>query len=146
DPQALTILDHVQRPLFVGTDVFIGQVVNTGEQGQVEVHFADDTRLVIGPNSSLVIEDYLLRNDGSAGKFAIDALGGTFRFLTGNAAKDRYRISTPTGTIGIRGTEFDFLVTPIATTVLLYSGMTRLCAFSGRCTNIADACQIGQVT
>ena len=32
---------------------------------------------------------------------------GAFRFATGDSAKNRYIIDTPTGTIGVRGTEFD---------------------------------------
>ena len=73
------------RILAVGSDVFIGDKVVTDASGLVELRFSDRTRLVIGPRSSLVIEDYLLREDGSAGKFAVNALAGTFRFVTGNA-------------------------------------------------------------
>src|SRR5690606_42119301 len=84
----------------------IGDRVVTGPSGQVQILFSDRTELVVGPRSALLIEDYLLRNDGSAGKFAINALSGTFRFVTGGAPKDSYVIKTPTGTIGVRGTAF----------------------------------------
>ena len=60
----------------VGSDIFIGDLVQTGPQGQVQILFADNTELVLGPSSSLTIEDYLIRNDGSAGKFAVDMLVG----------------------------------------------------------------------
>ena len=93
------------RSSSVGSDIFIGDQVVTDARGLVQIKFSDNTKLVVGPNSSLVIEDYLLREDGSGGKLAINALSGTFRFVTGGAAKDRYLIETPTGTIGVRGTE-----------------------------------------
>jgi len=147
DPSASSILEQVQGPMLVGTDIFIGQKVVTGDVGQVEIQFADDTRMVVGPHSSLVIQDYLLRDNGGAGQFAVSALGGTFRFITGNAAKDRYKLTTPTGTIGVRGTEFDLAVDAQGkTTMLLYSGAAKLCAVSGKCTEIADQCAIGEIS
>jgi len=105
--QAAALLSGETRVLRVGSDIFIGDRVETGPQGQVQILFADNTELVIGPSAALVIDDYLIRNDGTAGKLAVDILSGAFRFATGDSAKNRYTINTPTGTIGVRGTEFD---------------------------------------
>jgi hypothetical protein len=132
------------KVLNVGSDIFIGDRVITGPSGQVQIKFSDKTELVVGPNSALLIEDYLLREDNSAGQFAIKALGGTFRFVTGTAAKDRYRIETPTGTIGVRGTAFDFNVDPTETRVLLFHGAVILCNTSDQCVSLDDVCQLGQ--
>ncbi|MEO6395263.1 MAG: FecR domain-containing protein, partial [Devosia sp.] len=96
----------ITRTLVVGDDLLIGDRVVTDKSGLVQILFEDSTELVVGPNSELVIEDYLLRQDGSAGRLAINALSGTFRFVTGLAPKDRYEITTPTGTMGVRGTAF----------------------------------------
>jgi hypothetical protein len=90
-----------------------------------------------------VIEDYLLRADNSAGKLAVNALGGTFRFVTGQAAKERYQISTPTGTIGVRGTELDFVVDDKGTQVLLYGGAVRMCSTKGGCAELTNVCDLG---
>jgi hypothetical protein len=130
--------------LTVGEDVFIGDLITTNASGQVQIKFDDGTELVVGPASSLRIEDYLLRSDGSAGKFAINALGGTFRFVTGSAPKNRYQIETPTGTIGIRGTAFDFNVDRKATQVLVYHGTTILCSDARQCVELNDSCEVGQ--
>ena len=110
DPAADAALNGATRTLVVGSDVFIGDVINTGPKGQVQILFADNTKLVVGPQSSLKIDDYLLRNNGDAGKFVVDMLSGSFRFATGNGPKDKYVINTPTGTIGGRGTRFDVWV------------------------------------
>ncbi len=142
-PQANLLSAGQTIVLVVGKDIQIGDEVTTGQSGQVQIKFDDETELVVGPNSKLVIEDYLLRGDNSAGKLAINALAGTFRFATGTAAKDRYQITTPTGTIGVRGTEFDFVVDEEGTRVLLFEGAVRICSSSGDCTEITDTCSLG---
>lgn len=144
DPAAEAKRQAETQQLTVGSDIFIGDRVITGASGQVQIKFDDQTELVVGPNSSLLIEDFLLREDGSAGKLAINALAGTFRFVTGGAPKDRYSIRTPTGTIGVRGTAFDFYVTPLATSVLLYHGSVLICDATGKCETLQDVCEVGQ--
>ena len=70
------------KELTVGADIFIGDKVVTDARGLVQIRFSDATKLVVGPNSSLVIEDYLLREDGSGGKLALNAdvlVPGTIR-------------------------------------------------------------------
>ena len=131
------------KELVVGSDIFLGDKVVTDARGLVEIKFSDNTKLVVGPNSSLVIEDYLLRDDGSSGKLAINALSGTFRFVTGGAAKDRYLIETPTGTIGVRGTGFDLTGDGKHFSVMLYHGAVVICNKSGKCVTLDDVCEIG---
>lgn len=143
NPEASALDKSSTRVLTVGADLNIGETVVTGDEGQVQILFEDKTELVVGPRSRLVLEDYLLRADGSAGKLAISALAGTFRFATGKAAKDRYLIKTPTGTIGVRGTEFDFTVLPQGTKVLLFHGGLRLCNLAGNCVDLNSSCEVG---
>jgi hypothetical protein len=129
--------------LVVGSDIFIGDRVVTDDKGLVQIRFSDRTELVVGPRSSLVIEDYLLREDGSGGKFAINVLNGTFRFVTGGARKDLYEIKTPTGTVGVRGTAFDGNVKPDHSSFLLYHGSIIICNNAGQCVTVSDHCDIG---
>jgi hypothetical protein len=143
DQGAAAQLGANTRVLTVGSDLAIGETVVTDANGQVQIRFADKTELVVGPNSALTLEDYLLRGDGSAGKFAINALAGTFRFVTGTAAKSRYQIDTPTGTIGVRGTAFDFTVSKKKTDVLLYHGAAILCSTSRDCVTLDNSCEVG---
>ncbi len=143
-PEASAETGGTSRLLQVGADVFIGDRVTTGGKGNVQIRFSDRTELVVGPNSSLVIEDYLLRDDGSAGKFAVNALAGTFRFVTGGAPKDRYLIRTPTGTVGVRGTAFDLNVVEDHTSLLLIEGAVRMCNLAGQCVDVDEVCEIGR--
>ena len=71
----------------VGADVAMGDRVRTNRNGQVELKFTDETKLVVGPNSSLVIESYLLRSEKRANNFTIRALGGSFRMISGKSQK-----------------------------------------------------------
>ncbi len=142
-PAAAAEAEAQSRTLTVGADVFIGDRIVTGPQGQVQILFSDRTELVVGPNSALLLEDYLLRDDQSVGKFAINALSGTFRFSTGRAAKDLYEIRTPTGTIGVRGTEFDFNSSTEKLRVMLYGGALDLCNTGKSCVTLSDQCDLG---
>lgn len=132
------------RTLRVGSDVAVGETVITDRNGQVQILFADDTRLVVGPGSSLLIEKYLLRGNQTADKFAINALSGSFRFITGKSPKAAYEVRTPTATIGVRGTAFDFTIDRFnLTTLVLLHGAVRLCTLDGRCITLSTRCQVG---
>jgi hypothetical protein len=143
-PSASAAAKGKTRTLVVGSDVFIGDLVQTGPQGDVQILFADSTALVVGPHSSLKIEDYLLRNNGDAGKFAVDMLSGVFRFATGDGPKNKYQIDTPNGMIGVRGTRFDVFVGKVVTRLMMYQGTTRACSRSGRCVNLSGVCRVGE--
>jgi hypothetical protein len=144
NPAADAALEGQTRTLKVGSDIFIGDQVQTGPKGQVQVLFNDKTELVIGPKSSLKIADYLVRNNGDPGKFVIDALSGTFRFATGDGPKNKYQINTPTGTIGVRGTGYDIWVTANFTRVMMYNGITRDCSVSGQCVDAKGLCTVAE--
>ena len=133
------------RTLVVGSDIFIGDRVVTDARGLVQILFDDKTKLVVGPRSSLVIEDYLIRNDGSAGRLAVNALSGTFRFITGNSPKNRYVIKTPTGQIGVRGTVFDLRVLARLALVLHLEGRTINCSNNGDCETMSRRCDIAAI-
>jgi hypothetical protein len=151
DPDAEARGDAGNRTLVVGADLFIGDRVVTGGTGLVQILFSDKTELVVGPNSSMVLEDYLLREDGSAGRLAINALSGTFRFVTGGAPKNRYIITTPTGTIGVRGTAFELYSSSVAYYLMGQHGSTINCPkgvplTSSKCVISGDACDLVVVT
>jgi len=146
DPTAEAQLGTASRTLIVGADVSLGETVVTGPAGEVQLLFTDQTRLVVGPKSSLKIEAYLLRGDNTVSQFAVDALAGSFRFITGKSAKDAYKIDTPAGTIGVRGTRFDFNVDEFGTTLVLYEGAVKMCTDDGTaCVDMTSVCGVGNL-
>ena len=142
-PGAEIASDAGRFRLLAGAPVAMGDVVTTDAAGQVQLLFDDGTKIVVGPGSRLVIEEILMQSGGKAETFAVRAVGGTFRFITGKSAKPAYRIDTPTATMGIRGTIFDFSVVPKGgTNVVLFRGQVRLCAQQGNCAEIRGRCTL----
>jgi FecR-like protein len=146
NPLADAVAGGETRTLVVGSDVNIGDIVKTGPRGQVQILFADNTKLVVGPDSSLEIQDYLIRNNGSAGKLAVDMLAGSFRFVTGASPKSNYLINTPSGTIGVRGTGFDTRIIDKIAYVLMYDGVTIICdKLKKGCETLTGFCELGKI-
>lgn len=129
------------RSLTAGAPIYEDDKIVTGG-GNVQIIFVDDTKLVVGPNSTLVIDRFLMRGGNRAQKFSVAALRGTFRFISGHSAKNAYDIQTANATIGIRGTAFDFS-SGRATLVAVHAGRVRLCAY-GQCESVDDRCGVGR--
>jgi hypothetical protein len=131
------------RPLTAGSAVYENDRLQTGG-GNIQIIFVDNTKLVVGPNSTLVIDRFLLRGGNRAGKFSVAALRGTFRFISGNSAKSAYDIRTTNATIGIRGTAFDFS-SGRTSLVAVLDGLVRFCS-AGDCEPIPRNCGVGRAT
>jgi hypothetical protein len=143
------------QPLSEGTPVSLGDVVRTGSSGKAQLLFEDETRIVVGPDSSLLIEEALFPTAGTAERFVINALAGTFRFISGQSDSSAYFIRTPTATIGVRGTivEGAYDSGSQQTHVVLLEGEVNLCARSesdpnqmGECAVVTGACTAMTVT
>ncbi len=92
-----------KKVLSQANPIFSGDKIVTGRVGEAQIKFRDETKLVVGPNSTLVIDAFVFNADDTARKVSINALRGAFRFISGKSPKDAYTIKTPTATIGIRG-------------------------------------------
>jgi len=139
--EALAVIDQAstsgvvgERTLAVGMEVYLNEHVKTDAGGQAQLLFNDGTRMVVGPNSELLLDQFVFRSGAKDNQFTIRALNGAFRFITGEAQKDAYLIHTPSATIGVRGTIFDFSVTSGETNLLLLHGGATVCGNDGKCT------------
>ncbi len=142
--EALAVIDQAstsgvvgERTLAVGMQVYLRERVKTDSGGQAQLLFGDGTRMVVGPNSEMLLDEFVFRAGAKENQFTVRALNGAFRFITGEAQKDAYLIYTPSATIGVRGTIFDFSVTPGETNLLLLHGGATVCGNDGKCT-LAD--------
>lgn len=95
-----------------GQAINLGDLISTSASGQVQLMFRDETKIAIGSNSELVIENILFDSSDMASDFTINAVQGAFRFFSGRSKKSAYSIRTPNATMGVRGTVFDFTVSP----------------------------------
>jgi hypothetical protein len=73
---------------------------------------------------------------------------GAFRFISGSGSKRNFRITTPSATLGIRGTSFDVAVGGrLGTGLLVFDGSVRMCSRrNGRCTVVNRGCNAAVVT
>lgn len=137
------------RFLKVRGPVFTGDVITTDQKGQAQLRFADDTRMVVGPNARLTIDSFVFAGRANARQVAIGAVRGAFRFITGRSDKGAYIINFPTGTIGVRGTEFDLTIEEDGTTLIaLYDGGLRVCDRSEprrRCIDLDESCSVVEI-
>lgn len=76
----------------------------TAAKGALEVTFIDGSKLTMGQNSRLTVDEYVYSGPGGAGKQSIRYTKGLFRFVSGTIPKKDVKIETPTVSIGIRGT------------------------------------------
>ena len=65
------------------------------------------------------------------------------RFVTGNAKSASYKIRTPVALIGVRGTIFDWLLTPAGDLVLiLVEGEVEVCPTPATCVTVSTPGQV----
>ncbi|WDR05835.1 FecR domain-containing protein [Devosia rhodophyticola] len=145
-PDARAEVQSASRTLVVGDDISVGDRLVTDRSGEVQLLFADQTRLVVGPQSSLLIETYLLRNSNTVDRLTVNALAGTFRFISGRSPKSAYQIKTPTAAIAVRGTKFDFIVTRGQTFVMLYEGALSVCTAGNNCVGLNNRCEVAEAS
>jgi hypothetical protein len=98
------------QTLSAGSEIYANQMVRTGNRGMADLVFVDKTNLKVGPTSEVRLDKFVYDPNGSAGSVVMQATRGAFRFVTGSQAHEVYRVSTPHGTLGVRGTTVEFLV------------------------------------
>ena len=91
----------------VGTPIRLNDTVTTGPQGAVGITFTDSTMLSLGPNSEIVVDQYVYNPQGNDSSFAANMARGTLQLISGEIAKlsqNTVDVTTPGGAIAIRGT------------------------------------------
>ncbi len=86
-----------------------GDVITTNRTARVGITMADDTRLAVGPNSRITLDEYEYDRRRQTGRSVTSVNRGTLGVTSGNitrTGRDRMRVRTPTSTLGVRGTTF----------------------------------------
>ncbi len=100
-------LSGAEGPLKAGDSVFRNELVRTGADSTAKLVFLDSTNLAIGPTSRVTLDQFVYAGEFNGQKMTINLAKGIFRFTTGSLDKKAYEISTPTASIGVRGTVVD---------------------------------------
>lgn len=94
----------------VGSDVKMDDEIETLD-GIVRIIFLDETKVTISEYSSLYIDEFVYDNSSNKGKVNLKASLGTLRYTSGLIAnKENIKITTPTASVSVRGTDFEVTV------------------------------------
>jgi len=103
----VTHLDGTTSTIGPGTAIYAGDVVETGENGVVNIMFVDETTFAVSEDSKISIDEYVFDPSTQSGTNNFSVLKGMFVFTSGLIGRDDpddVHINTPSGSIGIRGT------------------------------------------
>lgn len=111
---------QIEREAKKGEVVDQGDTIVTTSTGSVQVALEDGGLLAVRPNTQLRIDAYVYsgKPDDKNNKSFFSLAKGAFRSITGvigQTNKQAYRVSTPSATMGIRGTDHEpAVVLPLA--------------------------------
>jgi hypothetical protein len=92
-------------PTKIGDLVYQGDIIQTGADGAISITFADGTSFNVSKNAKMEVNDFIYDPNGHANSSLMSLTKGTFTFIAGNVAHTGdMKVTTPVGTMGIRGT------------------------------------------
>lgn len=119
------------RTLDLGTGVVQDETIASSAQGRGQILFMDQTTLSLAPNTTIVLDQFVF-NSGGGGQMGLQLTEGALRFIGGTLSREQEAtVTTPTATIGIRGSSA--LVTIInGETIAVFLAGERLCLTSSQ--------------
>lgn len=93
----------------VGTDVHLGSQLKTAKAANLGVTFKDNTLMSFGPDTEMTVDEFLFEPAQGQLKLGTRLDKGSLNYVSGLIAKlkpEAVTVKTPTGTIGVRGTQF----------------------------------------
>jgi hypothetical protein len=101
------------RVLTLGAEIVHKERIQTGASGSLQLLFIDRTSMNIGPNSDLVIDEYVFDPRTNTGKMSVSLGKGLMRFVGGQISHEgNATVNTPSAVIGIRGATGSFTYDP----------------------------------
>ena len=105
--------------LKVGDNIVKKEEIKTGEDGFVKMELTDGSVIVVGPNSSLFIDEEMCETSRTLIKIKSGSIWTKIKKLLGGG---KFEVSTENGGGGVRGTEFTYDVLPDKDVVKVYEG------------------------
>ena len=92
-------------PLKPKDDIYLNDVVQTGANSTLGITFNDATTFSLKANTQITIDNYVYEDGGKQNAGIFDVAKGTAAFVAAAVAKTGdMKITTPSATLGIRGT------------------------------------------
>ena len=102
---ASVIRNDKTTPLKVKDDIYLNDVVQTGANAALGITFIDNTTFNHRASTRITIDSYVYEDGGKNNAAIFDVAKGTAAFVAASVAKTGdMKITTPTATLGIRGT------------------------------------------
>lgn len=95
------------RILKSGDQVFMGDKIETGTDGQLQILLLDQTVFTLGPSSGITVDEFVYDPSNDDGKVKASMMKGIFRVVSGKVAHkkpENMSVELPAGSIGFRGT------------------------------------------
>lgn len=105
-----------------GDKVFMGDKIETGDDGQLQVLLLDETVFTLGPKSAVTVDEFIYDPSTNDGKVKASMMKGIFRVVSGKVAHkkpENMNLDLPAGAIGFRGTNVAGIIDGAKTTVVL---------------------------
>jgi hypothetical protein len=97
--------NNAATPLKLQDDIFQNDVLQTSANSTLGVTFNDATTFNLTANARIAVDNYVYEDGGKQNAALFDVVKGTVAFAAAAVAKTGdMKISTPTATLGIRGT------------------------------------------
>lgn len=97
----------VGRSLASGEEIFLRDEIASGPRSGMQILLLDETVFTIGPDSAILIDEFVYDPGTDGGRVSAEVVKGVFRFVTGKVAArepENMNVELPVGNIGIRGT------------------------------------------
>jgi hypothetical protein len=102
---ASVIRNDKTTPLKIKDDIYLNDVVQTAANSALGITFIDATTFNLKASTKITIDNYLYEDGGKNNTAIFDVAKGTAAFVAASVAKTGdMKITTPTATLGIRGT------------------------------------------
>jgi hypothetical protein len=102
---ATVIRDKNSYPLRVRDDIYLNDIVQTASNSSLGITFIDATTFNLSASARITIDNYVYEDGGKQNSGIFDIGKGTVAFVAAAVARTGdMRITTPTATLGIRGT------------------------------------------
>ena len=102
---ASVVRNNETTPLKVKDDIYLNDVVQTGAKSALGITFSDATTFNLKANAQITIDSFVYEDGGKKNAGVFNVAKGTIAFVAAAVAKTGdMKITTPTATLGIRGT------------------------------------------
>ncbi len=115
-------------PVKIGSTIDTTDIIQTSDKTLLQIIFSDKTAVTLGANTQFSVQSYQFGNaENSNAEFSLTK--GFFKSISGKIGKlapQRFKVKTPTATIGIRGTTYSIQANPDKTILKTFKGETYL--------------------